>query len=125
LSSPVSGSSKTGPTGDGEEAIAPLLGYAMELCVQGTVAELLRNVGFVDEGSAAWLICDVLTALAYLHKQRIVHRDIKASNMLLVDGVVKVSGLRAHILTPKPKLQTPDPQFQTPNPKPQSQDPRP
>ena len=42
----------------------PCIGYVMELCSQGTLAALIADVGFFDERSAAWLIRDLLSALA-------------------------------------------------------------
>lgn len=36
------------------------------------------------------LLIQVLQALAYLHRRRIIHRDVKPSNVMVVDGQVKV-----------------------------------
>ena len=78
-------------------ADGPCIGYVMELCTQGTLAALITDVGFFDELSAAWLIRDALSALAYLHARRIVHRDVKAANLLFKAFSLKLADFGAAI----------------------------
>ena len=58
----------------------------------GDVQTLLQHSGALPEARARAIFSDVMQALAYLHEQGIVHRDVKAANLLLTgDGVVKLA----------------------------------
>jgi serine/threonine-protein kinase 24/25/MST4 len=47
--------------------------------------------GVIEEKYMAAIAHDVLNALIYLHKNNIIHRDIKAANILMTDqGIVKM-----------------------------------
>ncbi|CAL5224972.1 g7746 [Coccomyxa viridis] len=62
----------------------------MEL-MAASVADLLDE-GNLEEPEIAYILQQVLRALAYVHAQQRVHRDVKAANMLLsVAGAVKIS----------------------------------
>ncbi|KAK9823509.1 hypothetical protein WJX72_003256 [[Myrmecia] bisecta] len=56
-----------------------------------SVADLLEEVQ-LDEPCLAWILHEVLQALAYLHSEHRIHRDVKAANILLsAQGAVKIS----------------------------------
>ncbi|CCK68621.1 mitogen-activated protein kinase kinase kinase BCK1 KNAG_0B01780 [Huiozyma naganishii CBS 8797] len=58
----------------------------------GSVGSLIRLYGRFDEALIRFLTVQVLEGLAYLHSKGILHRDMKADNLLLdLDGVCKIS----------------------------------
>lgn len=62
----------------------------MELCSGGSVRTLLK-AGKLEEKYCAVIIREMLIALQYIHKEGIIHRDIKAANVLInTDGHVKL-----------------------------------
>ncbi|XP_019742134.1 inhibitor of nuclear factor kappa-B kinase subunit beta [Hippocampus comes] len=70
----------------------PLL--AMEYCQGGDLRKylnLLENCCGMREGSVLILLCDISSALTYLHKKRIIHRDLKPENIVLQQGEKRVS----------------------------------
>lgn len=65
---------------------------AMELVSGRSVADELKRNGLFPAGRAAHVVRQAAAGLAAAHAQGIVHRDIKASNLLLADdGTVKVA----------------------------------
>lgn len=65
----------------------PLL--AMEYCQGGDLRKylnLLENCCGMREGSVLILLCDISSALTYLHNKRIIHRDLKPENIVLQQG---------------------------------------
>uniref|UniRef100_A0A1I8J1H0 Protein kinase domain-containing protein n=1 Tax=Macrostomum lignano TaxID=282301 RepID=A0A1I8J1H0_9PLAT len=77
---------------------------AMELCEGGSVASLSKyhsaNSLAVPEPVVAHIAGSALSGLAFLHSNRIIHRDVKCANVLLTkDGRVLLSdfGVSAHL----------------------------
>lgn len=80
------------------------LWIAMEFCGAGSVDSIYRTLKRpVSEDAIASMIYESLLALEYLHtKVALIHRDIKAGNLLLtVDGVIKLAdfGVSAQLQT--------------------------
>ncbi|KAJ2736163.1 hypothetical protein H4R23_002064 [Coemansia sp. Cherry 401B] len=64
----------------------------MEYLVGGDLAGLLRVSGVMDEESARFYIGEIACAIDYLHRNSIVHRDIKPDNVILTsDGHIKLT----------------------------------
>lgn len=64
----------------------------IEYVAGGSVGSLIRMYGRFDEPLIQYLTFQVLEGLSYLHSKGILHRDMKADNVLLdQDGVCKIS----------------------------------
>merc|ERR1711971_743716 len=60
----------------------------------GSVRDVLdsRDSGTIPELQTGIILRETLKALDYMHKRRMVHRDIKSANILLADnGAVKLA----------------------------------
>lgn len=64
----------------------------MEFCDAGSVLGIVnRSKSGLKEDEIAVIMKDMLTGLDYLHQRRMLHRDIKADNVLLTtDGYSKL-----------------------------------
>ncbi|KAI9506081.1 serine/threonine protein kinase 15, partial [Coemansia spiralis] len=64
----------------------------MEYLLGGDLAGLLRVWGVMDEAAAKFYTAEIACAIDYLHRNSIVHRDIKPDNVVLgSDGHVKLT----------------------------------
>ncbi|ORZ01815.1 Pkinase-domain-containing protein [Lobosporangium transversale] len=61
------------------------LWIVMDYAAGGSIRSLLQALNKIDEKCIAVIAREVLQALSYLHKHGIIHRDIKAANILLTD----------------------------------------
>ena len=74
----------------GEDADGPYL--VMELVDGENLRARIRREGSLDPDEAARICAEVGRALSYAHRQGVVHRDIKAHNVLLTpEGGVKLA----------------------------------
>lgn len=76
----------------GSEELDKHLHIVLEYCGNGSLRDVLKRFGKVPETLAAVYLRQVVEGLAYLHQQGIIHRDIKAANILTMhDGSVKLA----------------------------------
>ena len=69
----------------------------LELCEGGNLYQYLKSNGPLSETEASSVISQLLTSLEYMHGQGVVHRDLKLSNILLVQDSNQTSS-SAHSL---------------------------
>ncbi|XP_069183192.1 myosin-IIIb [Procambarus clarkii] len=77
---------------------------AMELCPRGSITDLvqalIRRGQKLTEGQLAYILKETIDAMAYLHDNKCMHRDIKGHNILLTEqGNVKLVdfGVSSHL----------------------------
>ncbi|CAE8708894.1 unnamed protein product [Polarella glacialis] len=57
----------------------------MELATGGDLQKFVDSRGSLPEQEAVEMMCGVMSAVAHLHFHRVMHRDVKAVNILLAD----------------------------------------
>jgi tousled-like kinase len=62
----------------------------LEYCQGPTLAQLLRREGRLPEEQARGIAQQLLSVIAYLSEQRIVHYDLKPQNIIFQDGLPRV-----------------------------------
>eukprot|EP00834_Sanchytrium_tribonematis_P006318 NODE_455_length_7230_cov_0.733277.p2 type:complete len:782 gc:universal NODE_455_length_7230_cov_0.733277:3839-6184(+) len=68
------------------------LNILIEFCESGSLIHLLKKFGHFTEKLVGMYTSQVLEGLKYLHDQGVIHRDIKAANLLTdKQGVVKLA----------------------------------
>eukprot|EP00928_Gymnodinium_smaydae_P038285 TRINITY_DN26436_c0_g1_i1.p1 TRINITY_DN26436_c0_g1~~TRINITY_DN26436_c0_g1_i1.p1 ORF type:complete len:567 (-),score=57.48 TRINITY_DN26436_c0_g1_i1:30-1730(-) len=61
----------------------------MELVRGGELFDLISRKGRLPEPDAASVFCQVAGALRYIHSRGLIHRDVKAENILVLDAVTQ------------------------------------
>jgi serine/threonine-protein kinase 24/25/MST4 len=78
----------------GSYVIGTKLWIVMEYLEAGSLLEIMQEFGPTEEADCAFILKELLLALQYLHHERKIHRDVKASNLLVGrDGSVKLADL--------------------------------
>ena len=68
--------------------------FVMELCAGGDLLSYVRMRKRLSETVAKYFFKQIALAIAYCHKNLVVHRDIKLENLLLdEEGVLKLCDL--------------------------------
>ncbi|KAK0531509.1 mitogen-activated protein kinase kinase kinase [Tilletia horrida] len=68
------------------------LSIFLEYVPGGSVGSCIRKYGKFEEPVVSFFLHQILEGLAYLHDKRILHRDLKADNILVDwDGICKIS----------------------------------
>ncbi|GME81040.1 unnamed protein product [Ambrosiozyma monospora] len=62
-----------------------LMCIVMEFCGGGSCVDLIRTYKKIDETAISFIMKDTLRGLQYLHDNNLIHRDIKAANILLTE----------------------------------------
>ncbi|XP_036906032.1 serine/threonine-protein kinase 33 isoform X1 [Sturnira hondurensis] len=60
----------------------------MELCEDGELKEILNKKGHFSENETRWIIQSLASAIAYLHNNDIVHRDLKLENIMVKSSFI-------------------------------------
>lgn len=55
-----------------------------EICEGGELYERISNLNHFSENNAAYVVKQLLQAVAHIHMKNIVHRDMKPENVLMV-----------------------------------------
>ncbi|KAG1469644.1 hypothetical protein G6F56_003139 [Rhizopus delemar] len=78
--------------GYGRDEAEGMINIFLEYVSGGSLASRLAVHGAFDEKLTRYFTKQICSGLAYLHSRRILHRDIKAANILIEeDGICKIS----------------------------------
>lgn len=68
------------------------LSVMLEYCAGGAVDQIILELDkALTENQIAYITRQTCTGLAYLHSKYVIHRDLKAGNLLLTsDGIIKI-----------------------------------
>lgn len=76
----------------GSERKETSINIFLEYISGGSIGSSLRKYGRFEESIVSSLTRQILSGLAYLHQEGVLHRDLKADNILLdLDGTCKIS----------------------------------
>lgn len=65
----------------------------LQLASKGDLLEYINSRPLLSEDEVRMLFCQLAAAMAYCHKEHVVHRDLKCENILIGgDGKLKISG---------------------------------
>ena len=82
-----------------------LLGSVMEYCPRGNLHDFIVKNGPMQEAEIKKVLFQMLQVLAYLAESRIVHRDIKTANILIVkEGSYKMCDFGSSVLLDVPSI---------------------
>lgn len=85
------------------------LWLVMEYLDFGSLTDIVTKFDGLGEESIATMSKEMLSGIGYLHKNKIIHRDIKSDNVLVgLDGTIKLGdfGYCAYITKPNDKRST-------------------
>lgn len=63
----------------------------LQYCEGGTLREKLQNMKSIGKSYKTSIICELVRAVYYIHRENIIHRDIKLDNILFRKGVLKLA----------------------------------
>jgi NIMA (never in mitosis gene a)-related kinase 1/4/5 len=69
------------------------LNIVMEFAPFGTLKQQLAKLAIsLPQGRVAWLFANIMEGLAFLHENRVLHRDIKSDNVFICEGGIPKLG---------------------------------
>ncbi|MCX6689795.1 MAG: serine/threonine-protein kinase [Methanoregula sp.] len=87
--------------------VIPVPYFEMELC-DNSLAETKLPIA---PANAAWLLFQICEGLKYAHSRNIVHRDLKPQNILMKNGIPKLSDWGLSRFLAESKISTTQPSF--------------